>query len=108
MHKQRQRLVCCEIYVQNVTNFIAHKLVKKLNAKIPYIFSLKTLERTGKGDVAPYFWRPIPIKSISFRGLCPDPLTGSSAHGPCWGFCPQTSELGSYPHVCHVLVTPNL
>jgi len=26
--KQRQRLVCCETYVQNVTNFIARKPVK--------------------------------------------------------------------------------
>jgi len=36
--KQRQRLVCCERHVQNVTNFIAHKPVKKLNAEILYNF----------------------------------------------------------------------
>jgi len=33
--KQMQRLVCCERYVQKVTNFIAHKPLKKLNVDIP-------------------------------------------------------------------------
>jgi len=30
--------LCCERYVQNVTNFIAHKPVNKPNAEIPHNF----------------------------------------------------------------------
>jgi len=54
------------------------------------ILSLQTLERTGMRWFCPLFGRPIPIKSISFRGFSPDPLTRVSAAGPRWGLRPHT------------------
>jgi len=65
--KQMKRLVCCEKYVQNVTNFLSPtiKPVKRLNAEISYNFIFfNTLERTGKRDFAL-------MLDVGFRPLTP-------------------------------------
>jgi len=71
--KRRQRLLCCEIYVQNVTSSIAHKPAEKLNAELPYNFISSNTGKNRNEVILPLIWASDPYKIYQLQGLLPWP-----------------------------------